>query len=132
MSLPVVVFPDAEQLVVEYLADRLGGAAHVGTELPEDLADEVPVVAVSLVDADEALEFVLEDPVVDIEVVAANKAAASDVARLVSAYMKAMPGLQTADARVYRVKREGFTWLPDEVTELPRYVLTFELRTRPA
>lgn len=132
MTLPLVEFPDAEQLVVAYLADRLGDGVHVGTELPEDLEAAVPVVAVSLVDIDEVLDFVLEDPVLDVEVLAADKAAASDLARLTSAHMKAMPGVQGLGARVYRVERQAYVWLPDDVTELPRYVLTFLLRVRPA
>lgn len=131
MSLPVVVFPDVEQLVIDYLAERLD-AVQVGSELPEDLASAAPVVAVSLLDAAEVLDFVLEDAAVDVEVLAADKAAASDLARLVAALMKALPGTPLPGATVYRVERQGFTWVPDDVTELPRYVLTFELRVRPA
>lgn len=129
--LPVVVFPDAEQLVVDYLTDRLGGGVHVGTDLPEDLAAAVPVVAVSLLDSDEVLDFVLEDAILDIEVVAADKGAASDLARLVSAHMKAMPDVTFDGARVYRVKRQELVWMPDEVTELPRYEMTFDVLVRP-
>jgi hypothetical protein len=131
VSLPVVVFPDVEALVINYLADCLDGV-QVGAELPEDLESELPVVAVSLLDAAEALDFVLEDAAVDVEVLAADKASASDLARLVAAHMKAMPGVQVAGALVYRVERQALTWVPDEVTELPRYVMTFELRVRPA
>lgn len=132
MSLPVVVFPDAEALVIDYLAGVLGEDVDVGSELPEDVQAAVPVVAVSLLDTDEVLDFVLEDPVLDVEVLAADKASASDLARLVSAHMKALPGVQVAGALVYEVERQGLTWVPDEVTDLPRYVLTFRLRVRPA
>lgn len=131
MALPVVVFPDVEQLVIDYLAARLDGV-HVGAELPQNLESALPVVAVSLLDAAESLDFVLEDAAVDVEVLAADKASASDLARLVAALMKALPGTSVPGAVVYSVERQGFTWVPDDVTELPRYVLTFELRVRPA
>lgn len=132
MSLPLVVFPDTEQLVIDYLAGALDPGVHVGSEWPEDLAGAVPVVAVSLLDAGEVLDFVLEDAVVDVEVLAADKAAASDLARLVRAHMKAMPGRSLPGALVYRVECQAHAWVPDEVTNMPRYVLTFELRVRPA
>jgi hypothetical protein len=130
--LPVVVFPDAEALVIDYLAGVLGSGVNVGAELPEDVQAAVPVVAVSLLDIDEVLDVVLEDPVLDVEVLAADKASASDLARLVSAYMKALTGKQVPGALVYEVERQGLTWLPDDVTDLPRYVLTYRLRVRPA
>ncbi|WTW93618.1 hypothetical protein OG216_09625 [Streptomycetaceae bacterium NBC_01309] len=130
--LPVVVFPDAEQLVIDYLAGVLGSGVAVGAELPEDVQAAVPVVAVSLLDTDEVLDFVLEDPVLDVEVLAADKASASDLARLVSAHMKVLPSIPVSGAQVYEVERQGLAWLPDDVTDLPRYVLTFRLRVRPA
>ena len=135
MTLPVVVFPDAEALVVGYLADRLGPVVHVGTELPENLGEVLEevdgVVVVSLLDTVDVLDFVLEDPAVEIGALAADKAAAHDLGKLVSAHMKAMPGVY-ADAIVYRVTGAGFAWEPDEVTNLPQYVLAFELRVGPA
>lgn len=135
MSLPVVVFPDAEALVVGYLADRLGPTVHVGTELPEDITQVVQeldgVVVVSLLDTADVLSFVLEDPAIEIGVLADGKAAAHDLGKLVAAHMKAMPGVYPG-AVVYRVTGAGFSWEPDEVTNLPQYVLAFELRVRPA
>jgi len=132
VSLPVVVFPDAEALVVGYLADRLGSTYHVGTELPENLAGALPVVVVSLLDTVDVLDFVLEEPALEIGVLAADKAAANDLARLVRAHMLAMPGAQIPGAVVYQVAGAGFAWEPDEPTGLPQYVLAFTLRTRPA
>lgn len=136
MSLPVVVFPDAEALVVGYLADRLGPGCRVGTELPEGITEVVKdvdaVVVVALLDTADVLDFVLEDPAVEIGVLGADKASALDAAKLVRAHMKAMPGAQFPDARVYDVTGAGFSWEPDEPTGLPQYVLAFTLRTRPA
>lgn len=136
MSLPVVVFPDAEALVVSYLSDRLGPSVHVGTELPENLAqvlDELDgVVVVSLLDTADILDFVLEEPAVEIGALAATKAAAHDLGKLASAHMKAMPGVQHPGAVVYQVVGAGFAWEPDEPTGLPQYVLAFTLRVRPA
>lgn len=135
MTLPVVVFPDAELLVVAYLADRLGSGVHVGTELPEHISQVVTavdgVVVVALLDTVDALDFVLQDPAVEIGVLAADKAAAQNLAQTVRAHMKAMPG-RHAGAIVYMTTSAGFAWEPDEVTNLPQYVLTYELRVRPA
>jgi hypothetical protein len=135
VTFPVVVFPDAEALVVGYLADRLGATVHVGTELPENITEVVKgldgVVAVALLDTADALDFVLQDPAVEIGVLAASKAAAHDLAQVARAHMKAMPG-QHAGVVVYRTTSAGFSWEPDEVTNLPQYVLTYELRVRPA
>jgi hypothetical protein len=136
MSLPVVVFPDAEALVIDYLADRLGSTVKVGAELPESIGEVIAeldgVVVVSLLDTADVLDFVLKDPALEIGVLAADKAAASALARLVSAHMKAMPGAQTPGARVYTATEEGFSWEPDEPTGLPQYVVTVVLRFRPA
>jgi hypothetical protein len=135
VSLPLVVFPDAELLVVTYLADRLGPAVRVGTELPEHITQVVKtvdgVVVVALLDTVDALDFVLQDPAVEIGVLAADKTAAQNLAQTVRAHLKAMPG-RYAGAVVYTTTSAGFAWEPDEVTNLPQYVLTYELRVRPA
>lgn len=136
MGLPVVVFPDAEQLVIDFLADRLGSSVHVGSELPQSIqtvvADLDGVVVVNLLDTADVLDFVLKDPALEIGVLAADKASASALARLVSAHIKAMPGASTPGALVYLATEEGFSWEPDEPTGLPQYVITVVLRVRPA
>lgn len=136
MSLPVVVFPDAEALVIDYLADRLGPSVHVGSELPQSIGDVVAeldgVVVVSLLDVVDTLDFVLQDPALEIGALAQDKASASGLVRLACAHLKAMPGAQTPGALVYTVSLEGPSWEPDEPTGLPQYVLTAVLRIRPA
>lgn len=132
-SLPFVTFPDVEQLVVGFLAESIGTGPRFGTELPEHLEAALPVVAVSRVGGAVSLDYVLEEPSVDIEVVAADKGAAHDLAQQVRAWMLTMASAALPGARVYQVVDiNGLTWMPDPVTELPRYIATFELHVRPA
>ncbi|MEU0940297.1 hypothetical protein [Embleya sp. NPDC005971] len=129
--LPVVVFPDIEALSISFLASRLPDV-HVTSEWPEDLAERLPVVAVSRLGGGTELRFVLQDGTIDIDCLAASKAAAHDLAQLVLAHMLTMPSADALDAIVYTVTDDGLVWAPDPVTELPRYVLTCTLRFRPA
>jgi len=129
--LPVVVFPDAEALTIGFLVDRLT-AVRVTSEWPEDLAEHLPLVAVSRLDGRTELRFVLQDATLDVDVLASTKSAAQDLAQLVLAHLLTMPSASIPGATVYSVTDDALVWVPDPVTEIPRYVLTCTVRYRPA
>jgi hypothetical protein len=129
--LPVVVFPDVEALAITFLAGRLPDA-HVTSEWPEDIAERLPVVAVSRLGGGTVLRFVLQDGTIDIDCIAATKAEAHDLAQLALAHLQTMPSAPALNAIVYTVTDDALVWAPDPVTELPRYVLTCTLTFRPA
>ncbi|MFI1580012.1 hypothetical protein [Embleya sp. NPDC020630] len=131
MTDPVVMFPDGEALAVAFLTPRLPGVTVV-SEWPEDLAEHLPVVAVSRVGGSTELRFVFEDVVLDFDVLAATKASAQDLAQSVRALLMTAPSHPPPGARIYSVTDDALVWGPDPVTELPRYVLTMTLRVRPA
>lgn len=129
--LPVIVFPDAEALVLDFLAGRLPDV-RVTSEWPEDLAERLPLVAVSRLDGRTELRFVLQDATLDVDVLASTKSAAQDLAQLTLAHLLTMPSASIPGATVYSVTDDALVWVPDPVTEIPRYVLTCTVRYRPA
>lgn len=137
MSVPVVVFPDAEAAVTGYLRGVLDAAVHVGTEWPEQLLDKLPggVVSVSRGGGATSMRLVLDEPTIDIDVLAADKAAAHDLTQLVRGQMFAAEGRTIGGGHVYRVEDTSLAWLPwipaDGAAPIPRYVLVMNLRVRP-
>jgi len=129
--LPVVVFPDAEALTIDFLAGRLPDV-RVTSEWPENLAEHMPLVAVSLLDSGTELRFVLRDATLDVDCLAETKSAAQDLAQLTLAHLLTMPSASIPGATVYSVTDDALVWVPDPVTEIPRYVLTCTVRYRPA
>jgi hypothetical protein len=129
--LPVVVQPDAEAVVIGLLASVLGDGVTLGSEWPEHLAEELPVVAVSLGGGGSRLKGVTKQVTIDIDVLAATKGEARDLAALVSAHLIASQGTVQPGARLYEVEETSLIWLPDEVTGTPRYVLVMSMIIRP-
>ncbi|GGM04735.1 hypothetical protein GCM10010099_21070 [Streptomyces cinereus] len=136
--LPVVVFPDAEQVAVALLRAGLAAGTSVGTEWPANLADKLPAGVVSVARGGGAVElkFVTEDVTLDIDVLAATKKAAHDLAQLTRAHLHAAEGTTVAGARIYGVSDISLIWLPHqpspETDPIPRYVLVMQARIRPA
>ncbi|GAA2629592.1 hypothetical protein [Streptomyces axinellae] len=129
---PLVAFPDVEAAVTGYLRGQLDPGVTVGTEWPEDLAQHLPVVAVSRGGGGTYTRLVLDQPTLDIDVLAADKATAHDLVQQVRGLIFAAEGLALGDARVARVEDTSLIWLPDPTTALPRYVLVMSLRVRRA
>lgn len=134
MSLPLVVFPDIEAELIGYLDGVL--AAGVGSQWPERLAERLPFVAISRGGGATYQRFVLDEPTIDIDCLAATKAAAHDLAQLVRAQLFAAEGTTQGAARIHRVQDVSLIWLPELPAEgtapIPRYVLVVSLRVRPA
>jgi hypothetical protein len=129
---PLVLFPDAEAVAVTLLSSALDPSVTVDTEWPENLAENLPVVAVSRGGGGEGIRYVRDDPRMDIDVLAATKAEAHDLAQLVRAHLTAARGTTQPGARIYDVGFTSMIWLPDPVTNIPRYVLVMDWELRPA
>ena len=132
MSLPVVAFPDVEAAVITHLAGALDVGVTVGADWPENLAENLPVVAVSRGGGATFLRFVLDEPTLDIDVLAADKASAHDLVQQVRGILFAAEGQALGGAWICRVADTSLIWLPDPVTSIARYVLVISLRVRPA
>lgn len=138
MSTPLVVFPDVEAALTGYLRGALAPGPHVGTEWPEDLLDWLDGGVVSLSRGGGAthVRLVLDEPVIDVDVLAANKGLAQDLVQLVRAHLAAAEGTTIGDLHVYRVDDMSLVWLPwlpaEGTATVPRYVLSLRLRVRPA
>ncbi|MGA5372277.1 hypothetical protein ACPCSD_14515 [Streptomyces griseoincarnatus] len=125
--------PDVEQVAIELLADVLDDSVTVDSEWPENLAQNLPVVAVSLgPSSGSAIKAVTANRGLDIDVLAPTKGEARDLAALVSAHLLAAQGTRRPGARIYGVEEASLIWLPDPVTNIPRYVLVMSMVVRPA
>ncbi|URN11370.1 hypothetical protein LUW77_03510 [Streptomyces radiopugnans] len=131
MAGPVVPMPDAEAVVIGVLAPLRAEGVTVGTEWPENVADRLPVVAVSRGGGATGLRYVTDEPTLDIDVLAADKATAHDLAQNVRARLFAARGTVQDGVRIYGVDDTSLIWLPDEATGIPRYVLVMSMVTRP-
>lgn len=133
MTLPVAPMPDVEQVAIDLLAEVLDDTVTVSSEWPESVAEHLPVVAVSLgPGGGSAIKAVTANRGLDIDVLAATKAEARDLVALVSAHLLAAQGTVRPGARIYGVTETSLVWLPDPVTNLPRYVLVMSMVVRPA
>jgi len=135
--LPVVAFPDAEQVAIDYLRARLPAGTHVATEWLAQLATRLAggVVAVTRGGGASVVPFVTEDVTLDIDILAADKQAAHILAQQARGHLIAASNAPVAGARIYRVRDISLIWLPHhpsaETDPIARYVLVMELRIRP-
>ncbi|MFD7996834.1 hypothetical protein [Streptomyces mexicanus] len=137
-GLPAAVMPDVEQVTVAYLKSVLPSGTAVGTEWPANLQDRLAagVVSVTLGGGGSRLKAVTADRTVDIDVLAATKKQARDLAADVSAQLIATQGTTQGAARIYGVDETSLIWLPyqasAETDPIPRYVLVMSMVIRPA
>lgn len=133
MTLPIAPMPDVEQVAIDLLTDALDDTVTVAGEWPENLADNLPVVAVSLgPSGGSTIKAVTANRGLDIDILAATKGQARDLSALVSAHLLAAQGTVQPGARIYGVEETSVVWLPDPVTNIPRYVLVMSMVVRPA
>ncbi|MEU6661261.1 hypothetical protein [Streptomyces sp. NPDC046821] len=128
--------PDVELVTVTYLRSVLPTGTVVATEWPASVAQHLPVVAVSLGGGGSRQRAVTVDRTVDIDVLAATKAQARQLAADVSAHLIAAAGTAQPGARIYGVEETSVVWLPyepsAETDPIPRYVLVMSMVVRPA
>lgn len=129
--------PDIEQVWVDYLRAQMPGP-FVGTEWPANWQTRLPggLVAVSLGGGGSRQRGVTADRTIDVDVLAADKGQARDLAAQVSALMIAAQNTVQPGARIYDVSETSVVWLPyqpsAETDPIPRYVLVMSTVVRPA
>ncbi|PAX85093.1 hypothetical protein CLM85_18550 [Streptomyces albidoflavus] len=138
MTTPTAAMPDIEQVAVAYLRSVLPGAVSVGTEWPAQIASRLAggVVSLTLGGGGSRLRAVTADRTLDIDILAATKKQARDLAALVSARLITARGTVQGAARIYEVDETSLIWLPyqasAETDPIPRYVLVMSSVVRPA
>jgi hypothetical protein len=137
-GLQAAAMPDVEQVAVKYLKTVLPAGAIVGTEWPAGWESKLAsgIVSVTLGGGGSRQRAVTADRTLDIDILAATKKQARDLAALVSAHLIAAQGTVQPDARIYGVDETSLVWLPyqpsAETDTIPRYVLVMSLVVRPA
>lgn len=123
MSATTPVYADVERLLVAFLPGQLGGV-RVLTELPANLADVLPVVAVLRLGGTDA-SVAFDVATVDVDVYAASRAAASALAEQVRRALRfALP--HTAGVRHVQTLSAP-AWRPYDNTALRRFGATYQL-----
>ncbi|MET8978566.1 hypothetical protein ABZX85_23400 [Streptomyces sp. NPDC004539] len=134
----MAAMPDVEQVVVDYLRGVLAVATTVGTEWPADLDARLAtgVVSATLGGGGSRQRGITADRTIDVDVLAATKKQARDLAAEVSARLIATAGTAQSGARIYDVSETSVIWLPyepsAETDPIPRYVLVMSMVVRPA
>lgn len=127
MTRPVVVYPDVELLTVNYLRMMLDDVT-VGTIKPSPMPDG-PVVVVRRTGG------IPDTPVtdrarIDFSIFAATDKAAHDLAQLVRAHIRALPGVHLEGQVIRTAEFLGLAHFDDPVTDQPRYLTTQEIVVR--
>lgn len=131
---PVVVFPDVEKLVIGFLLDRKAERADMadwnfGTSLT---GEALPFFRIQRVGGWRPVDFVLDTARIDLEVRARTREQAHDVMQLGLALLLVMSNYSFAGALVYRVGVEITPfYLPDPITDQPRWLSTIHITNRP-
>lgn len=121
----LIVFQDAEALLVQYLATITD--AHVSTDVP----DPRPDTFVTVQRAGGGMANLITDaPVLIIQAWAQSKEDAYDLCKLIRAHVNALArnGLVDWANRVDEAAGPGY--LPDPDSETPRYQLTIQILVR--
>lgn len=130
MAAPLVVFPDAEQVVCVALTD-----ADLGVPVVVEVPNPRPARFVKVLrTGGDRRDLVTDNPLITIETWAATKEAAADLAQLARAHVFAMRGTRPGDlTTVYRIADAGGpVSLPDPATGSPRYTFTCSIAMRGA
>ncbi len=126
MTKPVVVFPDAVLVVIEYLRSVLGDTP-VYSRVPESRPAEF--VRVERLGGLRA-SLVTDRPRIDVECWSDSEQGAEALVSRSRAWVLAMAG-KRGDTTVYNVTEvSGPMWLPDSVSGQPRYSFAVEFSTR--
>jgi hypothetical protein len=128
----VVLFPDAEQVLCQWLAAALA-AKGVTVPVVTSVPSKRPAMFVRLMRTGGARHSVVTDAaLITVESFAARESAASSLAQMCRAVLNAAPG-NVAAVTVYKVREIGGPQnLPDPVTTQYRYTQTFEVHLRGA
>lgn len=126
MSKPIVVFPDAVLVVIEYLRPRLSDVP-VYSRVPESRPAEF--VTVKRIGG-QRRTLITDRPRMDIHCWSDSEEGAEDLMKKVRAYTLAMAG-RRGTTTVYDVQEVGGPMsLPDSTSGQPRYAFAVEFSTR--
>jgi len=126
------VFPDSEAIAVQWLRGEVD--ADVATDLAGWLAGQARVV-VTRIGGLPSIAYRVDNPRLDVDCYAADKAAAHDLAQFVRARLHELPtGDHTAFGAVVSHVRDdvGLQFLPDPDTRAPRYLFSVALAVHPS
>ncbi|MFD4438987.1 hypothetical protein ACFWPK_04315 [Nocardia sp. NPDC058519] len=123
-------FPDIEAELVAWLASKLAGLgseAVVATKVPNPRPVEgVRVARVGGIQ----VNVITDEPRIVLECYAATAPDAAALARMVRAVLATAAGGVLSTAWCDRVRDLGMAFLPDLEADLPRYLVTAEVRVR--
>lgn len=125
------LFPDSEAVAVLWM--RAGTAVTVATDMKGWLAPRSRIV-ITRIGGVPSMAVRIDNPRLDVDVYAASKEAAHDLAQLARVRLHELPtGDHTAlGAVVAHVADDvGLHYIPDPDTQTPRYVFTLRLAVRP-
>ncbi|MFD8577398.1 hypothetical protein ACFV1H_18945 [Streptomyces virginiae] len=124
---------DVELLLIQWLQARLGSGVVVRDELDNNLLDELPTVQVQRLPGGDDDGFRLDRALVDIDVYAATKGDATELAAEIRGLLLTdLPGSETGGAVVGRVRTEAAPGVrPYENTGLRRIGATYSLYSHP-
>lgn len=126
--LPVVVYPDAEALVLDAIADELSVTKH--SVVPTDRDGTETFLACRRVGGPNR-DVVVDDATLSIEAWAPTKAAAHDLIQQARGVLHSLVGSQLDGVPVYDVSEfAGPAYLPDPDSSHPRYTLTASVSLR--
>lgn len=126
MRRPVIAFPDAVLVTIEYLRSKLPGIA-VYSRVPDPRPAEF--VRIERLGGLRST-LVTDRPRIDVECWSATEEGAEALVSTVRAYTLAMAG-RRGTTTVYRVAEvSGPMWLPDSASGQPRYSFAVEFSTR--
>lgn len=126
MAKPVVVFPDAVLVVIDYLRSRLPGTPTY-SRVPE--ARPAEFIRVERIGG-QRRTLITDRPRVDIHCWSDSEENAEALMARVRAYTLAMAG-RRGSTTVYDVAEVGGPqWIPDEASGQPRYAFALEFTTR--
>jgi hypothetical protein len=122
-------FPDAEQVVRDYLADTLG--VRVLNELPADLVGALPVIRVIRIQGGFEGRAVDDHANVDVDVFAATRDAMWQLTYAMRAQMRTLPGRSVRGTTVDDVEVvNGSGQIPYANPAVRRSITTFRLTCR--
>lgn len=127
MVRPLVIFPDAVLLVIEYLRSVMPPGTLVYSRVPAARPPEF-----IRVERNGGLRnsLVTDRPRLDIHCWSGTEASAQALCERARAHVNAMAGKRGAHT-VYRVREVGGPqWLPDSASGSPRYAIAVEFSTR--
>lgn len=124
----VITFPDVEAIAIDWLNDNMTEPAH--STVPNPRPDNFVLVFRT---GGPKRNLVTDQPQITVESWGTTKSEAHDTAQEARAWLNALQGQVRDGVQVYRVEEAaGPGWLPDPVSEKPRYTQSFTVALRGA